>query len=67
MGSIIYYYENGKVKEEQYFKNGIREKIWKKFDEEGNQILTIGYKNDVEVNINGVKINLPESDTKLIK
>lgn len=66
-GSQIYYYEKGTIKEEQYFKMGIREKIWKKYDEEGNQILTIGYKNDVEISINGIKINLPESDTKLIK
>ena len=30
-------------------------------------LLVIAYKNDVEVSINGVKIKLPESDTKLIK
>jgi uncharacterized protein len=66
-GRQIYYYEDGKIKEEQYFKMGIRENLWKKFDEDGNQILTIGYKNDMEININGVRINLPESDTKLIK
>ena len=29
--------------------------------------LVISYKDDVEVSINGVKIKLPESDTKLIK
>ena len=62
-----FYYEDGRVKEEQYYQMGIREKTWKKFDEDGNLILTIAYKNDVEVSINGVKIKLPESDTKLIK
>ena len=46
---------------------GIREKTWKKFDEGGNTLLTIAYKNDIEVSINGVKIKLPEADTKLIK
>ena len=46
---------------------GIRERTWKKYDENGDILLTIAYKNDVEVSINGVKINLPESDTKLIK
>ena len=66
-GQHTFYYENGRVKEEQYYQMGIREKTWKKFDEEGNTLLTIAYKNDVEVSINGVKIKLPESDTKLIK
>lgn len=46
---------------------GIRERTWKKFDEDGNLLLTIAYKNDNETSINGVKINLPDSDVKLIK
>ncbi len=66
-GSHTFYYEDGRVKEEQYYQTGVREKTWKKFDELGNTLLTIAYKNDVEVSINGVKIKLPESDTKLIK
>lgn len=66
-GQHIYYFENGKIKEEQYYKMGIRQKTWKKYNEEGSPYLTITYKDDVETNINGVKINLPESDTKLIK
>lgn len=66
-GSHLFYYDNGKVKEEQYYKMGIRQKTWKKFSEEGNVTMTIVYKDDVEIIINGVKINLPESSTKLIK
>jgi antitoxin component YwqK of YwqJK toxin-antitoxin module len=66
-GSHIFYYEDGRVKEEQYYEMGIREKTWKKFDEKGTVLLTVTYKKDVEVSINGVKIKLPESDTKLIK
>jgi antitoxin component YwqK of YwqJK toxin-antitoxin module len=66
-GLQTYYYEDGRVKEEQNFVNGIRERTWKKFDEEGTMILAIAYKNDVEVSINGIRIKLPESDTKLIK
>jgi hypothetical protein len=46
---------------------GIRQKTWKKYDEEGIIVLSITYKDDVETSINGVKINLPESDVKLIK
>ena len=66
-GQQFYYYENGKLKEIQYYRMGIRQKTWKKFDEEGVPVLLITYKDDKEININGVKIKLPESDTKLIK
>jgi len=66
-GKQIYYYENGKIKEEQYFQMGIREKTWKKYDEEGMPVLVITYKSNVETTINGVRIKLPESDIRLIK
>jgi len=66
-GQITYFYENGRPKEEQYYRAGIRQKTWKKYDEEGIIVLSITYKDDVETSINGVKINLPESDVKLIK
>jgi antitoxin component YwqK of YwqJK toxin-antitoxin module len=66
-GQQMFYYENGKTKEEQYFQVGLRQKTWKKFSEEGLPFLVISYKDDVEVSINGVKIKLPEDDTKLIK
>ena len=66
-GLQTYYYENGRVREEQFYRMGIRQKTWKKFDEEGNTLLTITYKDDVEMSINGIRINLPESDVKLIK
>ena len=66
-GQQTFYYENGKIKEEQYFQMGIRQKTWKKFTEDGTTFLVISYKDDVEVSINGVRIKLPDSDTKLIK
>ncbi len=66
-GVQTYYYENGRTREDQFYRMGIRQKTWKKFDEEGNTLLTITYKDDVEMSINGIKINLPESDVKLIK
>jgi antitoxin component YwqK of YwqJK toxin-antitoxin module len=66
-GQHLYFYESGRLKEEQNYKMGLRQKTWKKFDEEGVPYLTITYKDDIEISINGVKINLPESDTKLIK
>lgn len=61
------YFESGLPKEDQYYRMGIRQKVWKKYDEEGKTIFTVTYKDDAEVSINGVKINLPESEVKLIK
>jgi antitoxin component YwqK of YwqJK toxin-antitoxin module len=66
-GQHMLYYENGKLKEERYYQGGLRQKTWKKYDEEGKVILTVSYRNDVELSINGVKIKLPENDVKLIK
>jgi antitoxin component YwqK of YwqJK toxin-antitoxin module len=66
-GTHLYFYENGKPKEERYYQMGIRERTWRKYDEEGRLVLSIFYKNDMEISINGVKINLPESEVKLIK
>jgi antitoxin component YwqK of YwqJK toxin-antitoxin module len=66
-GQHTYYYENGRPKEEQFYRMGIRQKTWKKYDEQGIPVLSITYKDDVETSINGVKINLPERDVKLIK
>lgn len=66
-GEHKYYFEDGKIKEEQHYQAGLRQKTWRKFDEEGNTILTIVYKDDIETGINGIKIKLPESDIKLIK
>ena len=66
-GQLTYYYENGRPREEQFYRMGIKQKTWKKYDEEGVPVLTITYKDDTEISINGVKINLPESDVKLIK
>jgi antitoxin component YwqK of YwqJK toxin-antitoxin module len=66
-GTHLLYFEDGKIKEERYYQMGIREKTWKKYDENGTLLLSIAYKNDLEISINGIKIKLPESDVKLIK
>jgi len=66
-GEHNFYYAGGKIREVQYYKNGIKEKTWKKYDEEGHIILSVAYKNDKEISINGVKLNLPDSDVKLLK
>jgi len=61
------YWENGIIKEERFYEMGIKEKTWKKYNNEGVLLMSINYKNDVEFRINGVRVNLPESDVKLIK
>lgn len=66
-GYHFYYYDNGRIKEEQYYDMGLRHRTWKKYSEEGLLEMTITYKNDYEVRINGIKINLPERDVKIIK
>lgn len=66
-GQQLFYYENGKTKEEQFYQMGIRQKTWKKYNEDGTPFLVVSYKDDVEMSINGVRIKLPESETRLIK
>jgi antitoxin component YwqK of YwqJK toxin-antitoxin module len=52
------YYENGKIKEEQYFRMGLKDRTWWVFDMEGNVVISYVYSNDVLVKINGIKVNL---------
>ncbi|MGM0665726.1 MAG: toxin-antitoxin system YwqK family antitoxin [Bacteroidota bacterium] len=66
-GYHFYYYDNGRIKEEQYYDMGLRHRTWKKYNEEGMLEMTITYRDDYEVRINGIKINLPERDVKIIK
>ena len=55
-GKHTYYYPNGKVKETGKFIMGRKEGTWEYYDEEGNRFLTILYKDDVELKVDGVKI-----------
>lgn len=40
-----YYYENGKVQQEGFFKNGKLEGIWISFDVNGNKLSVANYEN----------------------
>lgn len=55
-GKFLVYYESGKLKEEQFYVNGFKEKTWRKFDELGAVSLIIAYENDMEKRINGIKV-----------
>ena len=66
-GTHIYYHENGKVREERYYEMGIRERTWRKYGDDGTVLIAINYRGDIEKSINGIRVKLPEGDTKLIK
>jgi len=54
-GKHIYYYQNGVIKEYQYYIYGSKEKIWTTYDAFEDQTATYLYKNDELVKINGYK------------
>ena len=66
-GKHKYYYPDGSLKEEQYYSSGLPDKHWKKYDENGELIVTISYDNGKEYRINGVKIDLPDDNTVILK
>jgi antitoxin component YwqK of YwqJK toxin-antitoxin module len=66
-GNQFYYYKNGLIQEEQYYSAGLRERIWRKYDQYGNVKISIVYRDNKEIRIDGVRIRLPESDIKRIR
>ncbi len=66
-GMHILYYDNGVVEEERFYNSGSKEKVWKKYDRSGNLKVTIAYKNDSEIRINGIKIEKIEQDTEKLE
>lgn len=66
-GKHKFYFPNGNLKTEQFYSAGIRQKHWKKYNEEGKLIITISYKDDVEYRINGVKIDFPIDTPKVLQ
>lgn len=56
-GKHRWYYENGNLKEERFYVNGSRERMWKYFNPDGSLFMTITYRNDKEIKINGKRID----------
>jgi len=52
-----YYYVNGRPKLEAYYVNGMREGIWKYYDDEGTLFLKVTYKSDKEIAIDRFKLD----------
>ena len=59
-GKQTFYYENGILKTYQFYIFGSKEKTWRYYDEEGLEEISITYKNNKEVKINGIKFKAIE-------
>jgi antitoxin component YwqK of YwqJK toxin-antitoxin module len=64
-GKHVYYYENGNIREEGKYSFGKKEGDWRYFDEDGLLMLTITYKDDIEIKYDGQKIkqDTPSKDS----
>jgi antitoxin component YwqK of YwqJK toxin-antitoxin module len=58
-GKHIYYWDNGKVKDEGVYLMGKKEGDWIKYEYDGTPFLVITYRNGVETKYDGVKIKPP--------
>jgi antitoxin component YwqK of YwqJK toxin-antitoxin module len=55
-GKHIYYWENGKIKDEGNYITGKKDGDWIKYNSDGTMFLIITYQNGVEIRYDGVKI-----------
>jgi len=58
-GKHIYYWDNGKVKDEGFYLMGKKEGDWIKYEYDGTLFLVITYRNGMETKYDGVKIKPP--------
>jgi uncharacterized protein len=65
-GKHYLYYPNGNMEEERFFNSGYREKDWKKFHKDGTLKITVTYRRNEEIKINGVKIDDLQEGTKIL-
>lgn len=55
-GKHKYYYSSGKIKREEYYVMGIKQNRWTSYNEFGETLLTIDYKEGKEYKIDGTKL-----------
>ena len=56
----IFYYPDGKERQNGKYSGGMKEGEWRFYDESGFLFLTILFKNDIEVRFDGIKVT-PET------
>ena len=61
-GKHTYFYPDGHIMDERYYDEGEKVKSWSKYDEYGNLIIVVQYKNGNEYRINGVRVNLQKEE-----
>ena len=61
-GTHRYFYPDGKLREERIYRIGIRDGVWKIYDEFGTPIVSITYENGKETKLDGVKIITTSAD-----
>ncbi|NOQ26000.1 MAG: hypothetical protein GQ564_11610 [Bacteroidales bacterium] len=61
-GKHEYYYPDGSLKKEGYFDAGKKVKTWSKYNEFGDLIIVVQYKEGKEYKINGVKVKLHNTE-----
>ena len=55
-GKHVYYWDNGKAKDEIEYMMGFKQGNWKKYNSDGTLFLVISYENGIEKKYDGVKI-----------
>ena len=61
-GKHVFYYKNGKVQEEGKYIMGRKEGNWEYYGEDGIKVLTILFKDDVEIKFDGVKVRPTQAE-----
>ena len=61
-GKHEYFFPDGTIKEEQYYSEGERVRSWSKYNEKGELIIVVQYKDGIPYKINGVKVKLNQEE-----
>ena len=57
-GVHYYYFSNGKPREERRFHAGVRDGIWKRWDQDGSLVISVTYADGMEQKVDGKKFEL---------
>ncbi|PLX13585.1 MAG: hypothetical protein C0597_11490 [Marinilabiliales bacterium] len=61
-GKHEYFYPDGTLKEEQFYNEGKKIRSWSKYNEKGELIIVVQYKEGIPYKINGEKVELKQNE-----